>query len=79
MTVPVSIFSGGSNNEDPISREPGVEEHTDGFEGFVALTANRPDAVRTRSVYTGKVRSTESEAMADANELVASIDPDHYV
>jgi len=79
MTVPVSIFSGGSNNEDLISREPGVEEHVDGYEGFVALTAHRPDAVRTRSVSTGKVRATEDEAMEDAKQLVISIDPDQYV
>lgn len=79
MTVPVSIFTGGSNNEDLISREPGVEEHADGFEGYVSLTANRPDAVRTRSVYTGTVRRTEGEAMEDAKQLVITIDPDMYV
>ncbi|WP_063582872.1 hypothetical protein [Achromobacter ruhlandii] len=79
MSIPVSIHTGGSNNEDPISRVPGVEEHVDGFEGFVALTAHRPDAVRTRSVYTGEVRATEAEAMEDAKQLAISIDPDQYV
>lgn len=79
MTVPVSIFSGGSNNEDPISREPGVEIREDGYVGFVALTADRPSGVRTRTVYADRVQHSHDAAMDDANWLVTQINPDNYV
>lgn len=80
MTIEVSIHSGGSNNDDLISREPKVHKIDDDFfEGFVLLTAHRHGGVRREAVGTGIERNSWDAAMEDAKQLVISIDPDQYV